>query len=63
MANLTERKNPHTPVYGVKEFVYKCLSVTNFDLNYLQTGIVERAEIDLGYSSKFLWVDYQFLTK
>ena len=24
-ANLTERKNPHTPVYGVKEFV--CLSV------------------------------------
>ena len=26
VANLTERKNPHTPVYGVKEFV--CLSVT-----------------------------------
>ena len=25
VANLTERKNPHTPVYGVKEFV--CLSV------------------------------------
>ena len=24
-ANLTERKNLHTPVYGVKEFV--CLSV------------------------------------
>ena len=24
-ANLTERKNMHTPVYGVKEFV--CLSV------------------------------------
>ena len=24
-ANLTERKNPHTPVYGFKEFV--CLSV------------------------------------
>ena len=21
VANLTERKNPHTPVYGVKEFV------------------------------------------
>ena len=21
-ANLTERKNPHTPVYGVKEFVH-----------------------------------------
>ena len=25
VANLTERKNPHTPEYGVKEFV--CLSV------------------------------------
>ena len=25
VANLTERKNPHTPAYGVKEFV--CLSV------------------------------------
>ena len=25
VANLTERKNPHTPVYDVKEFV--CLSV------------------------------------
>ena len=25
VANLTERKNQHTPVYGVKEFV--CLSV------------------------------------
>ena len=21
LANLTERKNPHTPVYGVKKFV------------------------------------------
>ena len=21
VANLTERKNPHAPVYGVKEFV------------------------------------------
>ena len=28
--NLTERKNLHTPVYGVKE----CLSVVNFDPNY-----------------------------
>ena len=36
VANLTERKNPHTPVYGVKEFV--CLSVTNFEPNYLRTG-------------------------
>ena len=31
---LTERKNPHTPVYGVKEFV--CLSVTKFDPNIYQ---------------------------
>ena len=36
VANLSERKNPHSPVYSVKEFV--CLSVTNFDLNYLLTG-------------------------
>ena len=28
VANLTERKNPHTPVYGIKEFV--CLSVVIF---------------------------------
>ena len=39
VANLTERKNTHTPVYGVKEFV--CLSVTNFDPNYLGTGRTE----------------------
>ena len=32
VANLIERKNPHTSVYGVKEFVY--MSVTNFDPNY-----------------------------
>ena len=36
VANLTEKKNPHTPGYGVKEFV--CLSVVNFDPNYLWTG-------------------------
>ena len=29
IANFIKRKNPHTPVYGVKEFVYLsvCLSV------------------------------------
>ena len=42
VANLNERKNPQT-VYGVKEFV--CLSVTNFDPNYLGTGRTEWAEI------------------
>ena len=36
VANVTERKNPPTPVYGVKEFV--CLSVNKFDPNYLRTG-------------------------
>ena len=43
VANLTWRKNPHTPVYGVKEFF--CLSVTNFDLKYLRTGKIEWVEI------------------
>ena len=40
VANLSERKNLHTPVYGVKEFICLslCLSLMNFDLNYLQTG-------------------------
>ena len=46
-ANLTERKNLHTPVYGVKEFV--CLSVCqdamNFDPNYLRTGRTEWTDI------------------
>ena len=30
VANLTERKNTHTPVYGVKEFVF--LSVSDMKL-------------------------------
>ena len=30
VANLTERKNQHTPVYGVKEFLSVCLSVCLF---------------------------------
>ena len=50
VANLTWRKNLHTPVYGVKEFV--CLSVMNFDPNYLRTGKIEWAEIFWGYLSK-----------
>ena len=45
VANLTEKKNPPTPVYGVQEFV--CLSVTNFDPNYLGTGRTEWAEFFL----------------
>ena len=35
-------------VHGVKEFA--CLSVTNFDLNYLRTGEIEWAEIFGGIS-------------
>ena len=42
VANLTERKNPPTPVYSVKEF--DC-PVKNFDPNYLKTGRTEWAEI------------------
>ena len=38
VANLTERKNPPTPVYGVKEFVSVWPSVTNFDLNYFKNS-------------------------
>ena len=44
VANLAERKNLQTPVYGVKEYVclsvclFLYLSVSNFDLNYLRTG-------------------------
>ena len=42
VANLTGRKNLHTPVYGVIEFV--CPSVTNFDPNYLRSGCTEWAK-------------------
>ena len=49
VANFTERKNPHTPAYCVKELV--CLSsVTKFDHNYLRTGKIEWAEIFFGTS-------------
>ena len=50
LADLTERKNPHTPVYGVKESV--CLSVTNFELNYLWTGRIEWSEFFLNIYAK-----------
>ena len=45
VANLTERKNTHTPVYGVKEFVCPsvCLSVTKFDPNYKFATLAARA--------------------
>ena len=62
VANLTERKNSHTPVYGVKEFVRLsvCLSVINFDPNYFRTDITECAK-KIGYlwqnecSQKFIF--------
>ena len=41
VASLTERKNPHTPVYGVKEFV--CLSVHLWlTLNPIISGLAEQ---------------------
>ena len=49
-ANLTERKNPHTSIYGVREFV--CLSVKNFDPNYLRTGKTEWAK-KIGHFKSF----------
>ena len=47
--NLTERKNPHTPVYGVKEFVCLsvCLSVTKFDPNYFCKPVFASKTVNL----------------
>ena len=42
VANLTERNNLHTHIEGVNSFV--CMSVTNFELNYLRTDRTEWAE-------------------
>ena len=41
VANLTERKNLHTPVYCVKELSSVCLSLTNFDLKGSQCSSLE----------------------
>ena len=60
LANITEIKNPHTPINGVKEFV--CLSVTKFDPNFLGTGRTEWPKKILGHlwqnecSQKILFV-------
>ena len=43
VSNLSIIKNLHTPAYGVKEVV--CLSVTNFDLNYLRTSEIQILEL------------------
>ena len=50
VANLTERKNPHTLVYGFKEFV--CLSLTNFDPNYPGTGRTELPRLSSNQNQK-----------
>ena len=50
VANLTKRKNPHSSVYGVKEFV--CLSVTKFDINYLKTSNTELSNLFSMFASK-----------
>ena len=49
VANLKERKNPQTQVYGVKELVTlsTCLSVSKFDHNYLSTGKTEWADFNI----------------
>ena len=59
VANLIGRKNSHTSVYGVKEFVRLsvCLSVVIFDPNYLRTGWTEWAKKNLGH----LWQKCMFL--
>ena len=47
VSNLTERKNQHTPIYGVKAFVHLCVCLSvcyKFDPNYLGTGRTEWAE-------------------
>ena len=46
--NFDWKKNPHPPVYCIK-ILSVCLSVTNFDPNYLRTGRIERAEKKLGH--------------
>ena len=44
VANLTERKNAHTPVYGVKEFVSGLAEQLTFNLtrtkNHLKKGLL-----------------------
>ena len=61
VANLTERKNPPTHIYGVKEFnLSVCLSVTNSDLNYLRTGKLEWYEFFLEYLCQKSYVLYLF---
>ena len=70
VANLTERKNLHTPEYGVKEFfLLSCLSVVNFDPNYLRTSRTEWADIFLGHlrknecSQKFYFISTKLNTE
>ena len=48
-SKINWKKNPQTTVYGVKEIVTLtvCLSVTNFDPNFLRTGKTQWA--------KFFW--------
>ena len=49
VANLTERKNPHAPLYGVKEFVRLSVCLFDFDPNYFRTGRTKWAEILTGH--------------
>ena len=60
VANLTERKNQHAPVYGIKEFV--CLSVMWTWLKRISTAsrrIVALQQLE--WQSSLLW--QEFLTR
>ena len=41
VANLTERKNPHTPVYGFKEFVHLS-KIFDLSSNQKQKPIIKK---------------------
>ena len=55
VANLTERKNPHTPVYCVKEFV--CLSIRLLQtLTPIISGLAEQNGLKFFYDMQTLFL-------
>ena len=60
VANLTERKNPHTPVYGVKEFV--CLSVCPSVCYIYKFPTTERVNISAPLAARPVFVHSIYLT-
>ena len=55
VANLIERKNPHTPVYGVKEFI--CLSVCLFVCNKFLPHLAQLGVVPM-FLMFFLYMSY-----